>query len=56
MKDSLVLVNYVIMTASIKIGHQAEDCPEVTISPGELQQVVVNLIMNSLQAMTGLAP
>jgi two-component system NtrC family sensor kinase len=52
-KDSLVLVNHVIMTASIKIEHQAEDCPEVTISPGELQQVVVNLIMNSLQAMTG---
>ncbi|MBT5931347.1 MAG: two-component sensor histidine kinase, partial [Rhodobacteraceae bacterium] len=29
------------------------ECPDVKISSGELQQVVVNLIMNSLQAMTG---
>ncbi|MDG2406397.1 MAG: ATP-binding protein, partial [Paracoccaceae bacterium] len=52
-KDSLVLVNHVIMTASIKVEHESQDCPEVKISSGELQQVIVNLIMNSLQAMAG---
>ena len=52
-KDSLVLVNHVILKDGIEIVCDITECPDVKISSGELQQVVVNLIMNSLQAMTG---
>ncbi len=52
-KDSLVLVNHVILKEGIEVICDTAKCPNVKISSGELQQVVVNLIMNSLQAMTG---
>ncbi len=48
-----MLVNLVILKDGIGIVFDSTGCPHVKVSTGEMQQVVVNLIMNSLQAMTG---
>lgn len=51
--DCLVLVDHVISTQDITVRQDFNIAPPVTINPGELQQVVVNLVMNALQAMKG---
>ena len=49
--DCLVLVNHVISHGEIEVEtHLAAQTP-VRIDPGELQQVLINLIMNAVQAM-----
>ena len=50
-KDSLILVNHVILKDAVEVICDNAECPDVKMSSGELQQVVVNLMMNSLQAM-----
>ncbi len=52
LRDCLVLVDHVVT----KAGHQVTldtqaDTPPVRINPGELQQVVINLVTNAAQAM-----
>ena len=41
-KDSLVLVNHVILKDGIEIVCDITECPDVKISSGELQQVVAS--------------
>jgi two-component system NtrC family sensor kinase len=52
LRDCLVLVDHVVT----KAGHQVTldthaDTPPVRINPGELQQVIINLVTNAAQAM-----
>ncbi|WP_299606427.1 cache domain-containing protein [uncultured Tateyamaria sp.] len=49
--DCLVLVNHVISQSDIKVETQFDAVQDVRIDPGELQQVLINLIMNAVQAM-----
>ncbi|MEX0348127.1 MAG: cache domain-containing protein [Paracoccaceae bacterium] len=49
--DCLVLVNHVISHGDIKVETQLDAETAVRIDPGELQQVLINLIMNAVQAM-----
>ena len=49
--DCLVLVDHVISKRNIKVTTTLADVPLVRIDPGELQQVVINLIVNAAQAM-----
>ncbi len=54
--DCLVLVDHVISRQEIRVETQFEPgqvVPPVRIDPGELQQVVINLILNATQAMAG---
>ncbi|TNF19642.1 MAG: HAMP domain-containing protein [Rhodobacteraceae bacterium] len=50
-EDCLVLVDHVIGKAEVTVATQLEPVPPVAIAPGEMQQVVVNLIVNAVQAM-----
>ena len=50
-EDCLVLVEHVIATTDIEVATHYTDAPLVRINPGELQQVVVNLLVNAIQAM-----
>jgi two-component system NtrC family sensor kinase len=50
-RDCLVLVEHVISRAHTDVHVQFEEVPQVRIDPGELQQIMVNLIMNAVQAM-----
>lgn len=52
-KDCLVLVNHVLSQGNIAVKTQADPSLQVRIDPGELQQVLINLIMNAVQAMDG---
>ena len=52
-QDCLVLVDHVISRQEIRVLTQFEDTPTVHIDPGELQQVVINIIINASQAMEG---
>ncbi len=52
-KDCLVLVNHVLSQGNIEIKTQTDTTLQVRIDPGELQQVLINLIMNAVQAMGG---
>ncbi|WP_238704988.1 sensor histidine kinase [Parasedimentitalea marina] len=52
-EDCLVLVDHVLSKQSITIHRAFEHSPPVAINPGELQQVVINLVMNAAQAMDG---
>lgn len=61
--DCLVLVDHVLSKKQIAVAKTFSDVPPVRADPGELQQVVVNLIVNAAQAMDtdgrlelGLAP
>ncbi|WP_458722320.1 sensor histidine kinase [Shimia sp. W99] len=49
--DCLVLVEHVISTTEIEVTTEFGQAPLVRINPGELQQVVVNLLVNAAQAM-----
>ncbi len=55
--DCLVLVDHVISRQAIRVEKHFEQGPQpvppVRIDPGELQQVVINLILNAAQAMEG---
>lgn len=50
-RDCLVLVEHEIGKAEITVETKLDDVPAVTIAAGEMQQVVVNLIVNAAQAM-----
>lgn len=52
-EDCLVLVDHVISKQDITLHRDFAPAPPVTINPGELQQVVINLVMNAVQAMEG---
>lgn len=55
--DCLVLVDHVISQQEIQVDKRfdlgSQPVPPVRIDPGELQQVVINLILNATQAMQG---
>ncbi|MBE0453903.1 sensor histidine kinase [Roseovarius autotrophicus] len=54
LRDCLVLVDHVLSKARITVAiTNAPDTPLVTINPGELQQVIINLVTNAAQAMKG---
>lgn len=50
-EDCLVLVEHVLSKGSITVEKQISSCPTVRGIPGEIQQVVINLIVNAVQAM-----
>ena len=53
-EDCLLLVDHVLSQAEIEVVTEfAPETPPVQIDPGEMQQVVVNLIVNAAQAMQG---
>jgi two-component system NtrC family sensor kinase len=49
--DCLILVDHVLSKKGIRVETRLEDAPFVHVNPGELQQVVINLIINAAQAM-----
>ncbi|WP_428512222.1 sensor histidine kinase [Roseovarius sp.] len=50
--DCLVLVDHVITRAEVTVTtDRAPETPAVQINPGELQQVIINLVVNAVQAM-----
>ena len=49
--DCLVLVNHVISQSDINVETRLHADSPVRLDPGELQQVLINLIMNAVQAM-----
>ncbi|WP_297767368.1 cache domain-containing protein [uncultured Roseovarius sp.] len=52
LKDCLVLVDHVISKAELQVTiDTAPDTPPVRINPGELQQVIINLLTNAVQAV-----
>lgn len=51
LEDCLVLVDHVLNRGKLKVVTQFQDVPQVRADPGELQQVVINLIVNAAQAM-----
>lgn len=51
--DCLVLVDHVISKGEIEVSIDRGSTPPVRINPGELQQVIINLIVNAVQAMNG---
>lgn len=52
LRDCLVLVDHVLSKSGVAVSiSEAPDTPLVTINPGELQQVIINLVTNAAQAM-----
>ena len=51
--DCLVLVDHVISKGDVAVSIDRGTPPPVRINPGELQQVIINLIVNAVQAMDG---
>ena len=51
LRDCLVLVDHLIVRNKIEVETHFEPVPDVRIDPGEMQQVVINLIINATQAM-----
>ncbi|MFN3209451.1 MAG: cache domain-containing protein [Roseovarius sp.] len=52
LEDCLVLVDHVISRGGITVTvNRDPDAPAVRINPGELQQVIINLVVNAVQAM-----
>lgn len=49
--DCLVFVAHELSTKNIQVQSNLGQTPAIRIDPGELQQVIVNLIMNAVQAM-----
>jgi len=49
--DCLVLVDHVLTRDAINVSHKLRDVAPVRIEAGEVQQVVINLILNAAQAM-----
>ena len=52
-QDSLGLVDHVYASKDIDVKLEFSDVPDVKIDPSELQQVIINLIINAVQAMDG---
>lgn len=53
LRDCLVLVDHVISKAGVTVVIDADpETPFVRINPGELQQVIINLVTNAAQAMS----
>ena len=52
-QDSLGLVDHVYASKDIDVKLEFADVPDVKINPSELQQVIINLIINAVQAMDG---
>lgn len=50
-EDCLTLVEHVLSKSAITVDTRLEATPEVRADPGEMQQVIINLIMNAAQAM-----
>ncbi|MCT4608545.1 MAG: cache domain-containing protein [Pelagimonas sp.] len=50
-RDCLVLVHHVLSKADVTIDTQFTPAPTVRIAVGEMQQVVINLLINAVQAM-----
>lgn len=50
-EDCLLLVEHVLSKSAITVDTRLEATPEVRADPGEMQQVIINLIMNAAQAM-----
>ncbi len=51
--DCLILVDHVIAKGDVTVSITRGEAPSVRINPGELQQVIINLIVNAVQAMEG---
>ena len=52
-EDCLILVEHVFSKQDITVHTHLDAAPMVRIDPGELQQVIINLIVNAVQAMQG---
>jgi two-component system NtrC family sensor kinase len=52
-EDCLVLVGYGIGQTDTTVVRDFQDAPPVVMDHGELQQVIINLLVNALQAMDG---
>lgn len=50
-EDCLLLVEHVLSKSAITVDTRLQAAPEVSADPGEMQQVIINLVMNALQAM-----
>lgn len=49
--DCLVLVDHVIARGDLTVSIHRDRAPPVRVNPGELQQVIINLVINAAQAM-----
>lgn len=49
--DCLILVEHLVSKRNIRVDLNLDDAPTVRVDPGEMQQVVINLIVNAIQAM-----
>ncbi|KKL46353.1 hypothetical protein LCGC14_2346410, partial [marine sediment metagenome] len=52
-QDCLVLVDHLISRGGVEVHCAFEEVPPVRADSGEVQQVVVNLVVNAVQAMQG---
>jgi signal transduction histidine kinase len=52
-QDSLVLVGHQMKKANVAVVENFHATQPLTINPSELQQVLINLMVNALQAMPG---
>ena len=52
-QDCLVLVDHLISRGGIEVHCDLDEVPPVRADSGEIQQVVVNLVVNAVQAMQG---
>ena len=52
-QDSLGLVDHVYASKDIDVKLELTNVPDVKMNPSELQQVIINLIINAVQAMDG---
>ena len=52
-QDSLGLVDHAYASKDIDVKLELTNVPDVKINPSELQQVIINLIINAVQAMDG---
>jgi signal transduction histidine kinase len=50
-QDSLVLVRHLLKTGNIAIEQHPDSTRQITCNKNELQQVVINLLVNAIQAM-----
>ncbi|WP_040605251.1 sensor histidine kinase [Sagittula stellata] len=50
-RDCLVLVEHVLTRADIRVETELDEAPRVAIGGGEMQQVVINLVVNAVHAM-----